>query len=376
MRILLVAGARPNFVKLAPLWRALHQTPSIFEPVILHTGQHYGQYMSQVFFDELQLPQPDICLDVGSASHARQTAMIMIAFERALLEINPDWVVVFGDVNSTAATALVAAKEHYPVAHVEAGLRSFDRAMPEELNRIVTDQVSDLLFTSCHDANENLLREGIDKSRIHFVGNIMIDSLRDSLARTDSSQVLDQLGVAPHEYALVTLHRPSNVDDVSSLRRFVEILGSVARRLPLVFPLHPRTRRNLEALGVLDELSGYVHMTEPFGYVDFLRLEKEARFVMTDSGGMQEETTVLNVPCLTLRDNTERPVTICEGTNRLVGVGRELILQSVDDILSSTPSEPRLPDLWDGATAPRIAKIFQSLATANTLFSPQLRAAV
>ncbi len=359
MKYLLIAGARPNFMKLAPLWRAMKADPIHFEPVIVHTGQHYDTKMSQVFFDELDLPKPDIFLGISAGSHTQQTARIMLEFEKVLLEQVPDGVIVFGDVNSTTAAALVAAKEHYPVIHVEAGLRSRDRAMPEELNRIVTDHLSDLLLTTCEDANENLIGEGIEESRIHFVGNIMIDSLHASLAKAEASEICNRLGLTRQGYILVTLHRPANVDDTGSLRELVQTLFDTAQRMPVVFPVHPRTRKNLEAAGLWDTLTECteISLIEPLGYLDFLRLEKDARVIMTDSGGLQEESTVLGVPCLTMRESTERPVTITHGTNLLVGTDRSVVLAALDQVLATTVAAHPIPPLWDGNTAARICAL-------------------
>lgn len=359
MKVFLVAGARPNFVKLAPLWRQMHSQPETFEPIIIHTGQHYERRMSGVFFDELGLPNPDISLGISSGTHTQQTARIMIEFEKALFEHRPDWVIVFGDVNSTVAAALVAAKEHIRVAHVEAGLRSRDRSMPEELNRIVTDHLSDLLFTTCRDADDNLTRENIGSDKVHFVGNIMIDSLIFCRSAIDQSQIVTSLGVRPREYALCTLHRPANVDNSDLLEGFVRLLEQVAMRLPVVFPIHPRTRRQLIENGLMSRLSdnSRMRLTEPLGYLDFVRLERDARVVLTDSGGVQEETTALGVPCLTMRENTERPITITNGTNRLVGIRANIILDNLDEVLSNAGLNDKMPPLWDGRAAERICDI-------------------
>lgn len=366
-------------MKLAPLWRQMQQSPETFTPVIVHTGQHYGRQMSEIFFEELGLLKPDICLGVGSGSHACQTAKIMERFEKVMFEQNPDWVVVFGDVNSTAAVSLVAAKERVKVAHVEAGLRSGDRTMPEELNRIVTDHLSDLLFTSCRDADVNLAQENIEHNKVHFVGNIMIDSLRNSLPKADQSPILEQLSLDTKNFALATLHRPANVDEPGCLDDLVDIILTVSLRLPVVFPAHPRTLRNLNAAGLLEQLvenPRRVRVTEPLGYLDFLKLEKDARVVLTDSGGVQEETTALMVPCLTLRANTERPVTITDGSNRLVGTSKRAILDNLDDVLSQGSVLRRQPELWDGNTASRICRVFQEIeqpvAEAIPLLEPVL----
>jgi UDP-N-acetylglucosamine 2-epimerase (non-hydrolysing) len=318
-----------------------------------------------VFFRELEIPPPDLHLGTGSGSHAVQTARIMEAFEKALLEERPDWIIVVGDVNSTLACALVAAKMSPPVrvAHVEAGLRSRDRTMPEEINRMVTDALSDLLFTTSPDADRNLRAEGVDARKIHRVGNVMIDTLKRSLRSSDASDVVQRLGVGPR-FALLTLHRPSNVDDPAALRRIFSALGEIARQVPVVFPVHPRTVKMLEAFGVrLAGAEGGVgfRLLEPLGYLDFLHLQKRAALVLTDSGGIQEETTILGVPCLTLRENTERPVTLTRGTNQLVGSDPARILAAARRILESGRRKPRAIPLWDGAAAARIVSVFARL---------------
>ncbi len=372
-KTVLVAGARPNFMKLAPLWHAMKARPAQFDPIIVHTGQHYDRAMSDVFFDDLRLPTPDIALGIGSGTHTQQTARIMLAFEAVLERERPDWVIVFGDVNSTTAAALVAAKELVPVAHVEAGLRSGDRTMPEEINRLVTDHLADLLFTSCPDADDNLMREGIAAEKIRFVGNIMIDSLNACLVKAAQSQILDELRLPAGQYALVTLHRPVNVDDRNQLEMLVKLLTAVANRLPVAFPVHPRTRKQLDESGLMPKLeqTENISLCAPLGYTDFLRLERDARVVLTDSGGVQEETTALNVPCLTLRDSTERPVTIWDGTNRLVGTDPDAVLTALDEILASACPSYRIPRYWDGHTAGRICDVFHGLST--NLTNPQQR---
>ena len=361
MRVLHVAGARPNFMKVAPVLRALGERG--IDNVLVHTGQHYDPSMSAAFFDDLGLPEPDVHLEVGSGSHAEQTARVMERFEPVLLEREPDLVSVVGDVNSTLAAAIVAAKLWIPVGHVEAGLRSFDRTMPEEINRVLTDQVSDLLFTTSPEAEENLAREGVDAARIHFVGNPMIDSLERHLERARGSKSLDALGVVPGGYALVTLHRPSNVDDPGTLRGILDALRAIAKDMPVIFPAHPRTVKVMRSndLGTLVDLSGgpastgAVSCIEPIGYVDFLALMAEARLVLTDSGGIQEETTILGVPCLTLRENTERPITISMGTNRLVGSDPDAIVTAASEALELPRLAPVRPPLWDGKAGERIA---------------------
>src|SRR3989441_709311 len=367
LRPLLVAGARPNFMKIAPLLREFRARPDLFEARLLHTGQHYDELMSDVFFQDLEIPPPEIHLGVGSATHAVQTARIMEAFEKVLARDRPDWVVVVGDVNSTLACSVVAAKMSPPVrvAHVEAGLRSRDRTMPEEINRIVTDALSDLLFTTGPDADGNLIAEGVDRRRIHRVGNVMIDTLRRFLARADSSDVMRRLRVAP-PFALLTLHRPSNVDDPDVLRRIFTALEIVGRDIPILFPVHPRTRKRIESLGVRAAPGGDdapsrrrgVRPIEPLRYLDFLHLQKRARLVLTDSGGIQEEASILGVPCLTLRDNTERPITLTRGTNRLVGSDTGRIVAAARRILRAPAPRPKAIPLWDGRAARRIAAVF------------------
>ncbi len=359
--ITLVAGARPNFPKVAPILRALQRRPDAFSPCLVHTDQHYDWQMSAVFFRDLGLPEPDRHLGVGSGSQAVQTAKILIAFEEALLERRPDLVLVVGDATSTLACALCAAKLNIPVAHVEAGLRSLDRAMPEEINRIVTDAISDLLFTTSAEADANLLREGFPPDKVHRVGNVMIDSLFYALETADRSPILSTLGVQPKGYALATLHRVSNVDHPETLRGILSALDDIQRHIPLVFPIHPRTRKNLTAFGLQDQVSAMSNaiLTEPMGYLDSIKLQKEARLVITDSGGLQEETTALGVPCLTVRENTERPETISVGTNTLVGISPEVIVREAMRVLEGSYKKGRIPDLWDGRAAERIVEILK-----------------
>lgn len=358
LKVINVVGARPNFMKVAPIVEAMRRRGPAFAPVVLHTGQHYDERMSDAFFRDLGLPRPDVHLGVGSASHAQQTAAVMQRFEPVVLEQKPDWVLVVGDVNSTLACALVCSKLGIRVAHVEAGLRSRDRAMPEEINRLLTDQISDLLLTPSEDGDRNLLAEGIPRERIRFVGNVMIDSLFKQLERAAGSRVREELEVAGSDYAVVTLHRPSNVDDPRVLRGILSALTRVSERLPVVFPIHPRTRKNLDEFGLLgaSEGSGRVRLVEPLGYLDFLRLYSGARLVLTDSGGIQEETTALGIPCLTLRENTERPVTVELGTNRVVGTDPERIFAEAEAALAADRRKepPRVPPLWDGRAAERI----------------------
>jgi UDP-N-acetylglucosamine 2-epimerase (non-hydrolysing) len=353
MKVINVVGARPNFMKIAPIVEAMKQAPSL-EPLLLHTGQHYDEGMSDVFFRDLGIPQPDIHLGVGSGSHAQQTARVMIEFERVCLEQKPDLIVVVGDVNSTMACTIVAAKLRIGVAHVEAGLRSFDRTMPEEINRLVTDALADLLFTTSHDADENLKKEGVDPKKIHFVGNVMIDTLIKQRARAAELNVPARLGVEAGRYALVTLHRPSNVDDPTVLAEILEALERIGLTMPVIFPIHPRTRKRVEEFGL--SLDG-VRAVEPLGYLEFLNLMSTAGVVLTDSGGLQEETTILRVPCLTLRHNTERPVTIDQGTNIMVGPVKTRILSAFQRIVSGDWKPGGPPKLWDGRAAARIVDV-------------------
>lgn len=356
LKVLLIAGARPNFMKVAPIYAEMRRRPAEFQPKIVHTGQHYDPVMSDAFFADLGMPKPDVHLGVGSGSHAVQTAKIMTEFEPVLLDEKPDWVLVVGDVNSTIACALVCAKLGVKVAHVEAGLRSGDRTMPEEINRILTDAISDLLFTTSQDADENLQKEGIPRDKIRFTGNVMIDSLFEHLKLSESSTIRRDLGLTDGEYAVVTLHRPSNVDDRNVFSEILGALSEVAKRLPIVFPVHPRTREKIEAFGFSMIIgTSAIKLIDPLGYLDFLRLYSGARIVLTDSGGLQEETTALGIPCLTLRNNTERPITIELGTNQLVGSDPEVIIKAADEVLSDKWQAPStIPPLWDGKTAPRI----------------------
>lgn len=354
MNILSVVGARPNFMKVAPVHEALGRAG--FKTTLVHTGQHYDANMSAVFFDELEMPRPDVMLEVGSGSHAVQTARVMERFEPVLLKYKPDVVLVAGDVNSTIACALVATKLGVRVAHLEAGLRSYDRAMPEEINRVLTDAVSDVLLTPSADADENLVKEGIAREKIFLVGNAMIDSLRKHRERANHGRALERFGVQKRGYGLVTLHRPSNVDDPAMLARLVTTLERIAERLPLLFPIHPRTRARMA------HVPKNIQLTEPVGYLEFLQLQDNAKLVLTDSGGIQEETTALGVPCLTLRENTERPITISEGTNTLVGTDPERIIQVAFDVLGTGGKVGRVPQLWDGSTGERVADVFATLA--------------
>lgn len=361
--ILYVVGARPNFMKIAPILREAERVPG-WTNVLVHTGQHYDEGMSTAFFRDLGIRDPDESLGVGSGSHAVQTARVMVEMERVILERRPDLVVVVGDVNSTLAAALAAAKQRVKVAHVEAGLRSRDRTMPEELNRILTDQLSDLCLTPSRDGDENLLREGITPERIAFVGNIMIDSLFLALDRARELPLKSTLGLEDGGYVLATFHRPSNVDEASQLEEIVSALRTMADRMPVVFPMHPRTRDRIRSFN-LD--TGSIRVVDPVGYLQSLHLQDGAAAVITDSGGLQEETTVLGVPCLTLRSTTERPVTITEGTNELVPVrSRPLILAAFERALAKGRS-PRRPEGWDGRTAERIVTVFRHALREPTL---------
>jgi len=390
MKIILAAGTRPNFMKVAPLVRAIEEYNSSgglrIDYLLVHTGQHYDFTMSDSFFKDLKLPHPHIYLGVGSGTHAEQTGKVMMEFERVLLREGADLVVVVGDVNSTLACTLVAVKLNVPVAHVEAGLRSFDRSMPEEINRLVTDALSSCLFTPSPDADKNLLREGIPEEKIYRVGNIMVDSLLFHLEEAKRSDILARLGLLKDRptsatfssspstnsvipYALLTLHRPSNVDDRQSLQKILAALELIAQTIPIIFPIHPRTKKRLAVFGLQDKIflhdigseaeSSFpgIHGLDPLGYLDFLSLMISARFVLTDSGGIQEETTVLGIPCLTLRDTTERPITISEGTNVLVWNDTERIVREAFQVLDGKAKKAKIPALWDGKAAERIVKI-------------------
>ncbi|PKN26168.1 MAG: UDP-N-acetylglucosamine 2-epimerase (non-hydrolyzing) [Deltaproteobacteria bacterium HGW-Deltaproteobacteria-21] len=369
-RIHLIAAARPNFMKIAPLYHALKRE-SWAEPVIVHTGQHYDPGMSGAFFQDLELPAPHFHLGVGSGTHAEQTGRVMIEYEKLLAGGKPSLVVVVGDVNSTAAATLTAAKMGVKVAHLEAGLRSFDRTMPEEINRIVTDALADLLWTPSRDADANLLREGVPEEKIRFVGNIMIDSLEIMRLRIDRTDAWRKYGLERGRYGLVTLHRPSNVDGRESLERLCSELIGIGSKIPLIFPVHPRTRKNLEATGLMTRLkeSRGISIEEPISYVPFMNMVFNCRFAITDSGGIQEETTYLGIPCLTLRPNTERPITVTEGTNRLIKP--EELGSHVHALLENHGPKGKIPELWDGHTAERVVKsihrfLFEDRQTATT----------
>jgi UDP-N-acetylglucosamine 2-epimerase (non-hydrolysing) len=356
LRTINVVGARPNFMKIAPVIDEMRRRSGRIEPLLVHTGQHYDESMSRSFFEDLDIPRPDINLEIGSGSHSDQTARVMIAFEQVLLQHPADWVVVVGDVNSTMAAAIVAAKAGVRIAHVEAGLRSGDRTMPEEINRVVTDALADLLLTPSRDANENLLHEGIAPQKISFVGNVMIDTLNRNLEKARRSGVLERLNLQARQFGAITLHRPSNVDDANTLAGIIDALEAVTERLPIVFPVHPRTRQRLEEFNLSERIGKMksLLLIEPLGYLDFLKLYSNSRLVLTDSGGIQEETTVLGIPCLTLRANTERPITVLEGTNRLVGNTPEVIRREALAALDRPAVAARVPELWDGHAATRI----------------------
>lgn len=360
-KIMLVCGARPNFMKIAPIVAAIRKSGKT-AAYIVHTGQHYDEKMSKSFFELLRIPKPDVDLEVGSGSHAEQTAKIMIGFEKVCLEQQPDLVLVVGDVNSTLACTIVAKKLWIPVAHVEAGLRSFDMRMPEEINRLVTDSISDLFFTTDPDANENLRRAGIENSRIHYAGNVMIDTLVGSLDRADQNQILLEMGLEKGRYAVLTLHRPSNVDDKETLRGILKAVDRLQAKLPVVFPAHPRTVKMMESFGFgewLKSMAG-VKLCEPLDYMQMLKLNKDAKFMMTDSGGLQEETTVLGIPCLTLRENTERPVTVSVGTSEVVGTDTEIILEAAERILAGKWKKGGIPEGWDGKASERIVEVTEA----------------
>lgn len=352
----ILVGARPNYMKAAPLWRAARDKAPHVKRALIHSGQHYDQKMSDVFFGDLAMPEPDVCLNVGSGSHADQTGRVMIALEPVLVDTAPDILVVVGDVNSTLAGALTAVKLGIPVAHIEAGLRSSDRTMPEEINRLATDAVADILLTSCRDADANLIREGVSEDKIHFVGNIMIDSLVGILPHLEKSNILENLGLENGSYISVTLHRPSNVDDPEKLSEILGALDELADRTPVIFPVHPRTGKAMEQAGWRPTRDG-LRLLEPLGYVDFMRLMTCSAAVITDSGGIQEETSYLGIPCLTVRENTERPVTISQGTNRLVGASKDEITAAAEAAIAAGKPETPTIELWDGKTAGRILDV-------------------
>lgn len=352
-------------MKIAPIVAEMSDNPESITHLLVHTGQHYDEVMSKAFFEDLEIPRPDIDLEVGSGTHAEQTALIMTRFEKVLLERRPDLVLVVGDVNSTLACSVTASKLCIPVAHVEAGLRSFDRTMPEEINRIVTDSISDFLFTTCEDANENLQNEGISEEKIFFVGNVMIDTLLNHIKEAKSSMMLEKLGLNDRPYILLTLHRPSNVDNRETFTRILEALKVLSRDVPVLFPAHPRTLKQIELFKLREEFqdigsnapSDGICLMEPVGYLDFLQLMDNAKLILTDSGGIQEETTILDIPCLTIRENTERPVTVKKGTNILVGTDSKKIIDEGFNALNGSGKAGRIPHFWDGKASKRIVSI-------------------
>lgn len=362
MKIACVAGARPNFMKIAPILSAMEDYPKL-EPILVHTGQHYDYEMSGVFFKELEIPEPDEYLGVGSASHAVQTAKIMTEFEKVMLSREPELVLVVGDVNSTLASALVAAKLHVPVAHVEAGIRSFDKSMPEEINRILTDDIADYLFPPSKFGYENLINQGIDEDKIFLVGDVMIDTLFKFKSKARETSILSDLSLKEKSYVLMTMHRPSNVDIKENLVAILDAIERIQKKIMIVFSMHPRTRNRISEFGLEDKVESMTNLKviEPIGYFKFLNLMMNAKFVLTDSGGMQEETTVLGVPCLTMRNTTERPETIEEGTNKLVGSDTDLIVQESEKILSGNFKTGTYPELWDGKAALRIVKVLNDI---------------
>ena len=366
MKIINVVGARPNFMKIAPIVEAMNAHPEEIKHLLVHTGQHYDSHMSQTFFDDLGIAAPDVNLGVGSGSHAEQTAQIMLAFEKICLKEKPDLVVVVGDVNSTMACTITAKKLGIEVAHVEAGLRSRDMSMPEEINRLCTDVLCDYLFVTDHFAIENLIGEGVKKDRIFFVGNVMIDTLLRFKEKAEQLNMPQKLGLQPRQYATITLHRPSNVDDPEVLSKILQAFSQIACDIPLVFPLHPRTKKNAEAFGLSHYFSskvesGHICVKEPMGYLEFLGLNMHAKMVLTDSGGLQEETTILGVPCLTIRPNTERPITCEVGTNYMVGNDPQKILERAKKILRGNHVSGGIPEKWDGKAAQRIVEHLLSL---------------
>ncbi len=357
MKIISIVGARPNFIKVAPVHKAFHKSPHKVDHKICHTGQHFDKNMSKIFFDELEMPEPDFYLGVGSGSHAIQTGRIMTELERVFETENPDLVLVPGDVNSTLAASLTASKMGIAIGHIESGLRSYDRRMPEEINRIITDVLSDYLFVSEPDGLKNLRAEGISKNKVHFVGNVMIDSLINYLPKIERSLILSHLGLESSSFILCTFHRPSNVDDPEQLVRLATLLHELSEANTIVFPMHPRTRKNMDRAGLLKNPPENLIFTGPAGYLDFLSLVKNAALVVTDSGGIQEETTYLGVQCITVRDNTERPVTVDVGTNQLIGSNLKNVGDAAREVLSGKTKKGKIPELWDGLAAERIVEV-------------------
>ncbi len=360
LKILNVVGARPNFMKIAPIHRIMEASETM-KPILVHTGQHYDDSMSKIFFEDLNLPEPDIYLGVGSGTHAQQTGAVMVELENILMQIKPDLVIVVGDVNSTMASAQVASKLCIPIAHVEAGLRSFDRTMPEEINRMVTDALADFLFVTEESGRQNLLNEGIAPEKIYFVGNVMIDSLLSHLKKAQNSDIISQLNLDHQQYALLTLHRPSNVDDRDTFHAILNALEQIEKKISIIFPIHPRSRKMIDQFqfGSQIEKMKNFKLIDPLGYLDFLHLMENAKFVLSDSGGIQEETTVLGIPCLTIRKNTERPVTVEMGTNVVVGMDPDKIVDESLKILSEQSKQGKIPPMWDGNAAQRIVEILE-----------------
>jgi len=358
-RVLNIVGARPNFMKIAPIHREMQKSDNHLEPILIHTGQHYDKRMSKFFFDDLGMPKPDEFLGVGSGSHAEQTARVMVEFEKVCLKYKPDLVQVVGDVNSTMACSITAKKLWIPVAHVEAGLRSFDREMPEEINRLTTDAISDYLFVSEINGELNLKNEGTDPGKMHYVGNVMIDSLINFLDKAESSDVMQENNLAGNDFVLVTMHRPSNVDEEKNLTKIIQAFEEISQDIKIIFPIHPRAEKNLERFGLLEKAKSMQNLMllPPLGYLDFIQLEKNARFVITDSGGLQEETTYLGIPCLTVRDNTERPITVQIGTNEIVGTDMDKLIRYSKQIIKGDWKKGEIPKYWDGRTAERIVNV-------------------
>ncbi|MFZ1290818.1 MAG: UDP-N-acetylglucosamine 2-epimerase (non-hydrolyzing) [Melioribacteraceae bacterium] len=356
-KVISVVGARPNFMKIAPIHRAFQKYKDSIHHLICHTGQHYDEKMSKVFFEDLELPKPDFYLGVGSGSHAEQTANVMIKFEKILLEEKPDMILVVGDVNSTIACSLTASKLHIKIVHVEAGLRSGDREMPEEINRVLTDAISDLLFVTEKSGIENLKNEGISNGKVFFTGNVMIDSLAYFKPKIVNSDFLKKFELEPKNYVLVTLHRPSNVDVKDQLIKLIDVLNTLAEKRKVLFPIHPRTQKNLTDFGLIEKISKNLILTEPIGYLDFLTLTSNAELIVTDSGGIQEESTYLGIQCITLRTSTERPITVEVGTNQLLGNDLEKAKKVALEILDGSLKKGNIPDLWDGKAAERITAI-------------------
>ncbi|MBU1026109.1 MAG: UDP-N-acetylglucosamine 2-epimerase (non-hydrolyzing) [Candidatus Margulisbacteria bacterium] len=359
-KIISVVGARPNFMKVAPISRELEKYSDRFQHLIVHTGQHYDENMSKIFFEDLAIPMPDINLGVGPGNHGEQTGKIMIEFEKICLAEKPDLVLVYGDVNSTIAAALVSVKLGIRVAHVEAGLRSFDRSMPEEINRVLTDSISDYLFTPSPDGDENLLKEGVSKEKIYMVGDIMVDSLLFNKGKAAKLDVLSSFGLSAEKYAVLTLHRPSNVDNEENIKNIFAALEIVSEKIPIIFPIHPRTKKMMQKFNI-NQMKG-LKLISPLGYLEFLNLMMNCSFMLTDSGGIQEETTVLDIPCLTLRNTTERPITLSHGTNMLVSNNTDKIIKEAKKILDGGGKKGNNPDLWDGQTARRIINILLNLS--------------